>query len=117
MRHSSARNVIECCFGMLKMRASDPIEEAVIEGNGEGDCAANSTPVETNTISSIETSTAWSNWWDSLVCLKNRKVEVCLKNKMEVLQNAHPPLDTRRGQGTGGKRDGIVVRRYFQCKQ
>ncbi|KAF7811888.1 protein ALP1-like [Senna tora] len=99
MRHSSARNVIERCFGMLKMRwtilrspsfypvrthnriitaccllhnlirrysASDPMEDAVIEGDGEGDYAVNSTPMETHTISSIETSAAWSNWRDSL---------------------------------------------------
>ncbi|KAF7808206.1 protein ALP1-like [Senna tora] len=106
MRHSSARNVIERCFGMLRMRwailrspsfypvrkhnrivtaccllhnlirrysASDPMEDAVIEGDGEGDYAVNSTPMETHTISSIETSSAWSNWRDSLASMSQEQ--------------------------------------------
>ncbi|KAF7826506.1 protein ALP1-like [Senna tora] len=99
MRHSSTRNVIERCYGMLKMRweilrspsfypvkkhnkiiiaccllhnlirrdsASDLMEGAEIEGDGQTDCAINSTPIDTDLISSIQTSTAWSNWRDNL---------------------------------------------------
>ncbi|KAF7812837.1 myb/SANT-like domain, Harbinger transposase-derived nuclease domain protein [Senna tora] len=76
MRHSSVRNVIERCFGMLKMRWTilrNPMEDAVIEGDGEGDYAVNSTPMETHNISSIETSTAWSNWRDSLASVSQEQ--------------------------------------------
>ncbi|KAF7804495.1 protein ALP1-like [Senna tora] len=99
MRHSSARNVIERCYGMLKMRwailrspsfypvkkhnkiiiaccllhnlirrdsASDLMDGAEIEGDGQTDCAVNSTPIDTDLISSIQPSTAWSNWRENL---------------------------------------------------
>ncbi|KAF7803589.1 protein ALP1-like [Senna tora] len=99
MRHSSARNVIERCFGMLKMRwailrspsfypvrthtkiviaccllhnlvnrynGSDPVVEAIPDGVGGGDDDVSSIPMDVEPISTVEPSTEWTNWRDSL---------------------------------------------------
>ncbi|KAF7808344.1 protein ALP1-like [Senna tora] len=63
------RIVTACCllhYLIRRYSASDPMDDAVIEGDGEGDYAVNSILMETHTISSIETFAAWSNWRDSL---------------------------------------------------
>ncbi|KAF7833293.1 Retrovirus-related Pol polyprotein from transposon TNT 1-94 [Senna tora] len=61
--------VIACCLLhnlVNRYNGSDPVVEAILDGVGGGDGDVSSTLMDAESISTVESSTEWTNWRDSL---------------------------------------------------